>query len=241
MAAENSSFIAEVLRIKNPVHRRKLQLKALDLVLFGLAEPATTLKDVALAVLAASFVGLAVVFFSHRKRSHKQLEELSTQLGELNTMERNFGAENTEDVEEVGYRMPLRAGLCAFCCGLHSEHCLCMLCYCASLPQSPHYSPGPVFQLQNKLREMEQQLDARSSYDPSSMLSDLQPLLRITYERELCYIQLSKGACLEEMKEAREYVDKLRKKQSNLFNSIKLATGATSGTDSIDFKIFKLK
>ncbi|CAD5221284.1 unnamed protein product [Bursaphelenchus xylophilus] len=194
MAVPNNSYIVEVLKIKNSVHRQKLQLKALDVVLFGVHD-STSLKDVALAILAASFIVLAVVFISHRNKSHKQLEELSTQLSELNTMERNFGAENNEDLE----------------------------------------------QLQSKLREMEQQLDARSNYDPSSVLSDLQPLLRITYEKELCYIHFTKARCLEEMKEAREYVDKLRKKQTNLFNSIKLATGATSGTDSIDFKIFKLK
>ncbi|CAD5215334.1 unnamed protein product [Bursaphelenchus okinawaensis] len=194
MAVPNNSYIAEMLKIKNSVHRQKLQLKALDVVLFGVHE-GTSLKDIALAILAASLIVLAVVFISHKNKSHKQLEELSTQLSELNAMERNFGEENTEDLEV----------------------------------------------LQTKLREMEQQLDARSNYDPSSVLSDLQPLLRVTYEKELFYVHVNKVQCLDEMKQAREYVDKMRKKQSNLFNSIKLATGATSGTDSIDFKIFKLK
>lgn len=47
--------------------------------------------------------------------------------------------------------------------------------------------------------------------------------------------------CLLEMREAMELVDKMRKKQSSIVNSLKLATGATSGTDDIDTKIFSLK
>nr|CAD2178890.1 unnamed protein product [Meloidogyne enterolobii] len=43
------------------------------------------------------------------------------------------------------------------------------------------------------------------------------------------------------MREAMELVDKMRKKQSSIVNSLKLATGATSGTDDIDTKIFSLK
>lgn len=47
--------------------------------------------------------------------------------------------------------------------------------------------------------------------------------------------------CLAEMREAIEHIDKLRKKQSSLVSSIKLATGASTGTDQIDSKIFSLK
>lgn len=43
------------------------------------------------------------------------------------------------------------------------------------------------------------------------------------------------------MKEAIEEVDKLRKKQTTLLNSLKLATGASTGADHIDAKIFALK
>lgn len=100
MAIPNSSYITDILKIKNSVHRQKLQLKALDVVLFGVHD-ATTLKDVAIAVLTASFVGLAVLFVSHRKKSHQQLEDLTAQLGELNTMERNFGEESDQNVEQV--------------------------------------------------------------------------------------------------------------------------------------------
>lgn len=47
--------------------------------------------------------------------------------------------------------------------------------------------------------------------------------------------------CIAEMKEAIEHIDKLRKKQLSIVSSIKLATGASSGADHIDSRIFALK
>lgn len=100
MAIQNSSFLTEVLKIKNSVHRQKIQLKALDVVLFGVHD-SSTVKDAALAILAASFLALAFSFFKHQKQSKKQVEELSNQLSELNSMENNFGNEQNEDLEQV--------------------------------------------------------------------------------------------------------------------------------------------
>lgn len=47
--------------------------------------------------------------------------------------------------------------------------------------------------------------------------------------------------CVVEMKGAIDEVDKLRKKQATLVASLKLATGASTGSDQIDAKIFGLK
>jgi hypothetical protein len=89
---------------------------------------------------------------------------------------------------------------------------------------------------------MEQQLDAQSNFDPSSgILADLQPLLRRTYEQEITYVYSKREECSNEMKLAKDLVNKMTRKQSSFFTSIKLATGATTGTEDIDLKIFKLK
>lgn len=69
----------------------------------------------------------------------------------------------------------------------------------------------------------------------------LQPLLRRTYEMEAAHINTQKLECLSEMREAKEFVDKMRRKQSSVLNSLKLATGASSGTDAVDSKVFALK
>lgn len=210
MALQNSSFLIEILKIKNPVHRQKIQLKALDVVLFGVHDT-STIKDAALAILAASFVVLAFIFFKHQKQSKKQVEELSNQLSVLNTMENNFGNESSEDLDNV----------------------------CFTFFFSFNFF---LLQLRDKIREMEQQLDAQSTYDPTTgMFHDLQPLLRKTYEIEMAYVSQKRENCLSEMKSAKEFVGKMTRKQSSFLNSLKLATGTTAGTDNIDLKIFKLK
>lgn len=96
--------------------------------------------------------------------------------------------------------------------------------------------------MRNQIKEMEQQLDAQSNYDPSTgLVHELQPLLRQTYDRELAYVNKKREECLNEMKLAKEFVGKMTKKQSSFLNSIKLATGTTTGTDNIELKIFTLK
>lgn len=62
-----------------------------------------------------------------------------------------------------------------------------------------------------------------------------------TCELEVSYVGQQRMECIAEMREAIEHIDKLRKKQSSLVSSIKLATGASSGTDHIDSRIFALK
>lgn len=68
----------------------------------------------------------------------------------------------------------------------------------------------------------------------------LQPLLRRTHELESSYINQQKLECLAEMREASEFVDRMRKRQG-IMNSFKLATGTGANTDDIDIKIFNLK
>lgn len=77
--------------------------------------------------------------------------------------------------------------------------------------------------------------------DYESVTMALQPLLRRTYELELAYLNQQKLECLNELSEAKDFLDKMRRKQSSLVSSLKLATGANAGTDTIDAKIFALK
>lgn len=74
-----------------------------------------------------------------------------------------------------------------------------------------------------------------------SISYSLQPLLRQTYEIEISYINSQKFECLNEMREAKEFVDKMRRKHTGIVSSFKIATGTSSGTDEIDIKIFSLK
>jgi hypothetical protein len=89
MAVQNSTFLNS-LGIKNYVHRQKMQLKALDLVLFGFQDSSSLLKDVALAGLLIILVTVLIVFKTHKNRSKRQMEELSSRLSKLRDMETDF-------------------------------------------------------------------------------------------------------------------------------------------------------
>ena len=96
-----------------------------------------------------------------------------------------------------------------------------------------------VLSLKSRLEEAERRLEMTGG-EPISF--SIQPLLRRTYELEISSINEKKLECLQEMKEAKDFVDRMRKRQGNLLNSIKLATGATAlGTDAVDAKVFSLK
>lgn len=89
MAAQNSTYLNS-LGIRSIVHKQKLQLKALDIVLFGLQDSSTILKDIVLACLLVILITVLIVFKTHKNRSKKQMEELSTRLSKLRDMETDF-------------------------------------------------------------------------------------------------------------------------------------------------------
>ncbi|CAK5060964.1 unnamed protein product [Meloidogyne enterolobii] len=100
LAAQNSS-IFNSLDIKNSVHRQKLQLKALDLVLFGSQDSSSLIKDIALASLLICLISLLIIFKAYKNRAKKQMEELSTRLSKLRDMETDFeGVHQQQKFEE---------------------------------------------------------------------------------------------------------------------------------------------
>jgi stromal interaction molecule 1 len=207
MAVQNSSYISHVLGVRNFVHRQKMQLKALDVVLFGFHDSNSRIKDIALASLAVVLVSVLVLFTTHKNRSKRKMEELATRLSELSTMENDFAGAQKRYEEEQAKRQ--------------------------SVGESEH-----IQALKHQLMEAERRLEM-NGFD--SLPFALQPLLRRTYELESTYINQQKLECLSEMREAKEFVDKMRRKQTSIMNSLKLATGATSGTDAVDSKVFALK
>uniref|UniRef100_A0A914CUF7 SAM domain-containing protein n=1 Tax=Acrobeloides nanus TaxID=290746 RepID=A0A914CUF7_9BILA len=203
MALQNSSYISNVIGIKNFVHRQKIQLKALDLVLFGFHDSNSRLKDYALALLLVILVSVLIIFKMHRNKAHRRMEELSSMLSELKSMENDFaGAEKRFEERRASGELE------------------------------------NIQELKNQLKEAEKRLEM-SDYE--SVTISLQPLLRRTYELELSYLRQQNLKCLEELEDAKDFLDKMRKKQGSLMNSLKLATGANAGTDSIDARIFDLK
>uniref|UniRef100_A0AC34F8S5 SAM domain-containing protein n=1 Tax=Panagrolaimus sp. ES5 TaxID=591445 RepID=A0AC34F8S5_9BILA len=198
IAIQNSSYLSTVLGIKNFVHRQKLQLKALDLVLFGFHEiPQSRIKDIAVAVMTIACLVLGYLLTQSHKKSKQQVEALTKQLSEIASME--------NDLEDSKNK----------------------------------FDKNEVEDLQKKLEQARRELEESGS---EGLSYALQPLLRHTYQMEISCINEKKMECMREMKEAKEFVDRMRRNKLGFVNSLKLATGSTAaGTDAVDAKVFSLK
>ncbi|KAK0418250.1 hypothetical protein QR680_013457 [Steinernema hermaphroditum] len=214
LAVQNSSYLATVLGVTKSVHRQKIQLKAMDLVLFGFRDSSSRAKDILLAVLTVVLVTILVVFKKHKSRSKLQMTELSTKLTQLKDMESDFQGMQQRFEEERKKRQSI----------------------------SPSAENKEELEnLKSQLMEAERRLEMNSNMGGEGMPLALQPLLKRTCELEMSYVSQQRLECIGEMREAIELVDKLKRKQSSFVSSIKLATGASSGTDEVDSKIFALK
>lgn len=196
------------------------------MVLFGFQDTSSIAKDIALAGLLGLLVAVLVIFKKHKNRSKKQMEELSTVLNKLRDMETDFAGVQNRLEDENLKRQP------------SSEESENIELVRISGFILDHF----LQQLRNQLRELENERRiAEENIFGEGFSYNLQPLLRRTYEMEWAYLYQQKLDCLHEMGEAKEFVDKMRRKQMSFVNSLKLATGATSGTDGIDNKIFAVK
>ncbi|KRY45960.1 Stromal interaction molecule -like protein [Trichinella britovi] len=208
LASPDANYMTNVLGITNPVHRQKLQLKALDVVLFGYRPPTSSYaKDIiliALLVLAISSYWFAVL---QRKSAQKKLHNLTTHLDRLKDMEQDF-TNLQKKLEESQFHCQTTEGEDTG--GVDCEE---------------------LERKRSKALEAERALEGR--------LPMLRQLLIKTFELEFSRLNQEKIDNLKEMQEAREWVEKLRKKHSSLLSQIRSVHGSES--EQIDRRLLNLK
>ncbi|CAD6199019.1 unnamed protein product [Caenorhabditis auriculariae] len=210
-AVHNSSFMTQQMGIKSSVHRQKLRLNALDVVLFGHRDNNSKTKDILLAFLALLLTSVLILYAKQRQRARKQVHDLSTRLTELKSMEIEFEGVQKKLNEERSKRSTADGGA----------------------------NKVEMENLRVQLEEAERRLEQNTAGAVTPLA--LQPLLRKTCENEMAFLEKQRQECFKEMKEAIEMVDRLQKKQGSVLSSLKLATGAASASDQVDSKIFALK
>ncbi|VDO68368.1 unnamed protein product [Haemonchus placei] len=104
LAVHNSTYMTNYLGIKSSVHRQKLRLNALDVVLFGHRDPSSKGKDIALALLLLLLTSVLILYVKQRRRARLQVTELSQKLKELKSMENQFDHEQKKWHEERSRR-----------------------------------------------------------------------------------------------------------------------------------------
>ena len=89
LAASDTTFLSKKLGVSNPIHRSKISLKAMDVVLFGPPkEPSNWLKDIILSLLLIALVSALVWAYNQKKKSEEHLAKMMKDMESLTNAEK---------------------------------------------------------------------------------------------------------------------------------------------------------
>ncbi|XP_041360091.1 stromal interaction molecule homolog isoform X2 [Gigantopelta aegis] len=225
LACSNSSFFVNILGIKNSIHRQKLALKAMDIVLFGAPKKAHGyLTDVALVgslVVALGGCWFAYVHHkysqNHIKKMMKDLESLQkaedalTELQEKLDMAEQRGMSHTMDYASLNGRS------CDSMDGWDDQ------------ADSLKVAEEELAQLRATLKRTEMQLENQHNW---TIPGELQAWLQLTHEVEHIHYLSKRKAAEKQMDTAKEECDKIRKRNRAFFGSLRMAH--SSSLDDVD-------
>ena len=97
----NSQFLNKVVGVTNPIHRSKITLKAMDVVLFGPPKDSSNpLKDVIISSLLV--LALTLLFYAYRQnKQSKQHMQVSSRDNILNTVVHDFNGHGVNGMHGV--------------------------------------------------------------------------------------------------------------------------------------------
>ncbi|CAH8515481.1 unnamed protein product [Schistosoma turkestanicum] len=107
LALQNMSYLTDVLGIQNPIHKKKLMLRALDVILFGPPrQPVLVSGNVSLVTLSLGLLCLSIMSFSHRfyhTSSYSERNSVGENQEKLNIAEQTLKQlqKRLDDVEQL--------------------------------------------------------------------------------------------------------------------------------------------
>ncbi|XP_077089599.1 stromal interaction molecule 1b isoform X2 [Siphateles boraxobius] len=245
LAVKNATLLLSVLKIPDRSHAQKLQLKALDTVLFGNPKGDSHLKD--LMVVVSIVIGVGGCWFAyiqnrntkeHMGKMIKDLEGLqraeqslldlqqklqiaqeehhTVQVEKIN-LERQMKREG-EAVEQEAQRLRERAE------GTENEL------------SRQTYAEQELERVRRDLKRAERELESRSGSSPPEAL---QKWLQLTHEVEVQYYNIKKQNAEKQLIVAKEGAEKIKKKRGTLFGTFHLAHSPS--LDDVDHKILSAR
>ncbi|XP_062949457.1 stromal interaction molecule 1 isoform X1 [Cynocephalus volans] len=247
LAVTNTTMTGTVLKMTDRSHRQKLQLKALDTVLFGppLLTRHNHLKDFMLVV--SIVIGVGGCWFAyiqnryskeHMKKMMKDLEGLQRAEQSLHDLQERLHKAQEEhrtvEVEKVHLEKKLRDEI-----NLAKQEAqrLKELREGTENERSRQkYAEEELEQVREALRKAEKELESHSSwYAPEA----LQKWLQLTHEVEVQYYNIKKQNAEKQLLVAKEGAEKIKKKRNTLFGTFHVAH--SSSLDDVDHKILTAK
>ncbi|XP_064481902.1 stromal interaction molecule homolog isoform X1 [Ornithodoros turicata] len=243
MAVANNNYLSSILGIKDVIHKQKLTLKAMDVVLFGPPKHHNYVKDVLLVmslVIATGGCWFAYVQHnysqSHLKKMMKDMDSLQKAEEALSDLQRELDKAKMEQETAVIQKQRLEDEILA----ARQERELL-------LANDPEQTRSVVEHLQEEVRLLREQLSvaqaavARYSVAGGAWVppTSLQHWLQLTHELELRHYNAKKAAAEKQLLAAKEGCEKLRRKRSSFMGSFRIAHG--SSIDDIDSRILQAK
>ncbi|TRY64378.1 hypothetical protein TCAL_06869 [Tigriopus californicus] len=218
-AAVGSSYLNKVLGISNPIHRSKISLKAMDVVLFGPPrDTSNVMKDVILtSLLVMAVTGL---FYAYRqnKKSQQHLQRMMTDMDSLAVAEQTL-----QELQEKLHQKDSKIESLSSTPTDHSD----------SLVMNQMREELEI--LRNELHRAELELEDKCWVAPPV----LQHWLQLTYEMESQTYNAKKKAAEEQLEVAKDMCEKLKRKRSSLVGAFVSTHGRS--IDDVDRYIMDAK
>ncbi|NXW20664.1 STIM1 protein, partial [Circaetus pectoralis] len=246
-SVNNATMMGSVLKMTDRSHRQKLQLKALDTVLFGppLLTRHNHLKDFMLVV--SIVIGVGGCWFAyiqnryskeHMKKMMKDLEGLHRAEQSLHDLQERLQKAQEEhrsvEVEKVHLEKKLQDEISI---AKQEAHRLRELREGTENELSRQkYAEQELEQVRMALKNAEKELESHCSWAAPEAL---QKWLQLTHEVEVQYYNIKKQNAEKQLLVAKEGAEKIKKKRNTLFGTFHVAH--SSSLDDVDHKILTAK
>lgn len=245
IAANEPSFMSMQLKILDPRHKQKLNLKALDAVLFGppLRPQHNWMKDFILMVSIVIGVGGCWFAYVQNKSSKVHISQMMKDLESLQHAEQSLfdlqsrlekaQEENrTVAVEKQNLEQKMRDEITG---AKHEAHRLRELREGAECELSRlKYAEEELVQVRKALKRAEKEMQSERSVPEA-----LQKWLQLTHEVEVQYYNIKKQSAEFQLCVAKDEAEKIKKKRGSVFGTLHVAH--SSSLDEVDHKILEAK
>ncbi|XP_017887061.1 stromal interaction molecule homolog isoform X2 [Ceratina calcarata] len=233
LAVNNMHYLSNVLGIKDPIHKQKIALKAMDVVLFGPPkDTGHSVKDLILITLLFGALIGCWYAYQQKKNSQKHLHRMMKDMESLHKAElaledlqKELERARMEQESVTTEKQNLEKRLQDETVGLHASY--------SDLEVSQ--LKAEIEMLKVELQRAEGELEDRCWSPPPG----LQHWLQLTHEIENKAYTKKKIVAEKQLQQAREACEKLRKKRSSLVGAFVSTHGKS--IDEVDKSIVEAR
>lgn len=247
IAVHETSFMISQLKISDRSHRQKLQLKALDVVLFGplTRPPHNWMKDFILTVSIVIGVGGCWFAYTQNKTSKEHVAKMMKDLESLQTAEQSLMdlQERLEKAQEENRNVAVEKQNLERKMMDEINYAKEEACRLRELREGAEcelsrrqYAEQELEQVRMALKKAEKEFELRSSW---SVPDALQKWLQLTHEVEVQYYNIKRQNAEMQLAIAKDEAEKIKKKRSTVFGTLHVAH--SSSLDEVDHKILEAK